>query len=70
MQSSRIIEVDGVFLGAAVALPNAQGWQIVATDDRVGPVNGQVAASWTEAQRLARHAFFTWRPQAKATVVS
>ena len=70
MQSSRIIEVDGVFLGAAVALPNAQGWQIVATDDRVGPVNGQVTASWTEAQRLARQAFFTCRPQAKAAVVS
>jgi hypothetical protein len=64
MQSSRIIEVDGVFLGAAVALPDAQGWQIVATDDRVEPVNGKVAPSWSEAQRLTRQAFFMWRPPA------
>jgi hypothetical protein len=65
MQNSRIIEVDGIFLGAAVTLPDEQGWRIVAADDRMERLNGTVAASWHDAQRLARQAFFTWRPTAK-----
>jgi len=57
MQKSCIIEVDGVFLGAAVALPDEQGWRFVAANDRVGPLDGQVAPSLRETQRLARQAF-------------
>ena len=63
MHDSRIIEVDGVFLGAALALPDGEGWRIVASDARVSRIDGTVAASYGEAQRLARSAFFTWRPE-------
>jgi hypothetical protein len=62
MQDSRIIEVDGVFVGAAVALPDATGWRIVAADHRVGKINGQVATSFGEAQKLAKQAVLAWRP--------
>ncbi len=57
MQDSRVIEVDGVFLGAAVALPHAQGWRIVAADSRVHPLDGTVVATLPEVRRLARQAY-------------
>jgi hypothetical protein len=57
MGDSRVLEVNGVFLGAAIALPNRQGWRLVAASDRLGRFNGCIAASWPEAQRLARQAF-------------
>ncbi len=66
MHDSRIIEVDGVFLGAALALPGGEGWRIVASDARVSRVDGTVAASYSEAQQVARAAFFTWRPEVVA----
>jgi hypothetical protein len=62
MQDSRVIEVDGVFVGAAVALPDAKGWRIVAADQRVGKIDGLVTASIGEAQRLAKQAILAWRP--------
>jgi hypothetical protein len=57
MQQSRVIEVDGVFLAAAVALSNAQGWRIVAADPRVVGLDGRVVTSLQEARRLARQAY-------------
>jgi hypothetical protein len=57
MQDSRIIEADGVFLGAAVCLPDDQGWRFVAANDRVGRLDGQVWPSLPEAKRSARQAF-------------
>jgi hypothetical protein len=57
MQQSRVIEVDGVFLAAAVALSNAQGWRIVAADPRVVGLDGRIVASLQDARRLARQAF-------------
>ncbi len=63
MHDSRVIEVDGVFLGAAMALPDGEGWRIVAADVRVTRLNGTVTTSWQEAQKLARTAYFTWRPE-------
>jgi hypothetical protein len=57
MNESRVIEVDGVFLGAAVSLPQAQGWRIVAADARVGQLDGTVAATLPEVRRLARQAY-------------
>jgi hypothetical protein len=57
MQDSRIIEVDGVFLGAAVALPDDQGWRFVAANDRVGQLDGRILASLSDARRLARQTF-------------
>jgi hypothetical protein len=57
MNESRVIEIDGVFLGAAVSLPQAQGWRIVAADARVGQLDGLVAATLPEVRRLARQAY-------------
>jgi hypothetical protein len=57
MHQSRVIEVDGVFLAAAMALPNAEGWRIVAADARVGQLDGAVAGSLQEVRRLARQAY-------------
>ena len=57
MQDSRIIEADGVFLGAAVCLPDDQGWRFVAADDRVVRLDGHIWPSLPEARRSARQAF-------------
>jgi hypothetical protein len=57
MQDSRIIEVNGVFVGAAVALPDATGWRIVAADDRVRRLHGTVATTLNEVRRLAKQAY-------------
>jgi hypothetical protein len=57
MQDSRVIEVEGVFVGAAVALPNAQGWRIVAANARVSRLDGTIAATMPEVRRLARLAW-------------
>jgi hypothetical protein len=57
MQDSRIIEVDGVFLGAAVALPDEQGWRFVAANHRVVQLDGRVLASLSDVRRLARQGF-------------
>jgi len=57
MQDSRIIEVDGVFLGAAVALPDDQGWRFVAANHRVVQLDGRVLASLPDVRRLARQGF-------------
>jgi hypothetical protein len=58
MQDSRIIEINGVFVAAAVALPGAQGWRIVAANDRVRRVHGAITTTLNEARRLARQAYF------------
>jgi hypothetical protein len=57
MQDSRVIEVDGVFLAAAVALPDDRGWRIVAADARMGRLDGTVAPSLQDVRRLARLAY-------------
>jgi hypothetical protein len=59
MADSRVIEVNGVFLGAAVALPHQAGWKFVAANDRVGPLNGRIASSLSEARLMARGAFYS-----------
>jgi hypothetical protein len=43
MLNSRVIEVDGIFLGAAIDLPAQEGWRFVAADTRVIDLNGHVA---------------------------
>ena len=52
-----MIEADGVFLGAAVSLPDAQGWRFVAANDRVGNLHGTIVPTLMDARRLARQAF-------------
>ncbi len=62
MHTSKVIEVDGIFLGAAVMLPQAQGWRFVAADQRVVPLNGIVAETIEDTRRLARRAYQSSTP--------
>ncbi len=64
MQQSKIIEVNGVFLGAAVALPHSAGWQFVAADARAGSADGLVGKTYQDTQALARQAFCSSAPAA------
>ena len=64
MQTSKVIEVNGVFLGAAVMLPRAQGWRFVAADQRVGTLDGSIADTIEDTRRIARRIFLA----ASATV--
>ncbi len=61
MHQSRIIEIDGVFLGAAVMVPGDKGWRIVAADSRLSRCDGFVAESFPEIRRLARQAYLATR---------
>ena len=67
MQTSKIVEVDGVFIGAAVLLPGAQGWRFVAADHRADAADGRVAPTLHDAQQLAKRAFFTSKSRALGT---
>jgi hypothetical protein len=66
MHTSKIVEVDGVFIGAAVLLPESQGWRFVAADHRADAADGRTAATLHDAQQLAKRAFFTSRSRALA----
>lgn len=66
MQTSKIVEVDGVFIGAAVLLPEAQGWRFVAADHRADSADGRTAPTLHDAQQLAKRAYFTSRGRALA----
>jgi hypothetical protein len=61
MLNSRIIEVDGIFLGAAVSLPAEAGWRFVAADTRVGSMDGVVTTTVRETQRMAKQALLAAR---------
>lgn len=65
MQTSKIIEIDGVFIGAAVRLPEAQGWQFVSADWRAREADGRTAPTLYDTQMLARRAFVTSRGKEK-----
>jgi hypothetical protein len=58
MQSSRIIEAQGVFIGAAILLPEAQGWRFVSADSRAAGADGCTAPTLRDAGIVARRAFF------------
>jgi hypothetical protein len=64
MNQSRIIELNGVFLGAAIARAGQPGWQVVAADSRIAPADGQIAATYNDASALARQAFWAAEPKA------
>ena len=59
MQSSKVVEVDGVFIGAAVLLPNAKGWRFVAAHARAQEADGVTTPTLREAQHAAKRAFVT-----------
>jgi hypothetical protein len=61
MRTSRIIEFDGVFIGAAIALPDAQGWRFVSADSRSSGADGRTAATLDDTRVMARRAFVTHR---------
>jgi hypothetical protein len=65
MQKSKIVEVDGIFIGAAVLVSEAEGWRFVAADHRADEANGRVAPTLHEAQQLAKKAFFSSRSPAR-----
>jgi len=64
MQQSKIIEINGVFVGAAVSLRNQAGWQVVAADARASRADGRIAATFQDASALARQAFWAAEPKA------
>ncbi len=66
MQKSKIVEIDGIFVGAAIELPNATGWRFVAADARAGQADGQTAPTLQDACQLARRAFFSRHGQGGA----
>lgn len=55
MRQSHVIEIDGIFLGAAVRLED--GFRFVAVDARVSALDGRVLATLEQARAAARHAF-------------
>ncbi len=57
MLESRIIEIDGIFLGAAVALRGMEGWRFVSAHCRAQGLNGRIAPSLEAVRRLARQAY-------------
>jgi hypothetical protein len=61
MLQSHIVEIDGVFVGAAVRL--AQGFRFVAVDRRLCALNGIVACSLIELTRQARRLLLAGREQ-------
>ncbi len=58
MKDSKIIEVNGIFLGAAIMLRDQTGWQVVAANARVAPADGQIAATFHDASALAMRAYY------------
>jgi hypothetical protein len=67
MQDSKIVEVDGIFIGAAVMLPEAKGWRFVSADIRASQADGCTAPTLADAQVLAKRAFLISRCRDAAT---
>lgn len=59
MLQSHIIEIDGVFVGAAI--PVDAGFRFVAVDRRVGRLDGSVLPSLRDTARQARSLIITDR---------
>ena len=64
MQDSRIIVLNGIFIGAAVTKRGQNGWQIVAADARVLAAEGKVLPTFQDASELARRAYWSAEPKA------
>jgi hypothetical protein len=56
MLQSHIIEIDGVFVGAAVRLD--RGYRFVATDMRLEDLDGSIWPNLEDVRRLARRALY------------
>ena len=64
MMDSRIIELNGVFIGAAITTRGQPGWQVVAADKRVMSAEGKVLPTFQDASELARRAYWSAQPKA------
>ena len=62
MQTSKIVEIGGVFIGAAISLPESQGWRFVSAHDRTRSADGCTAPTLQDAQVMARRSFLTASP--------
>ncbi len=62
MKTSKVIEMNGEFIGAAIMLPEAQGWRFVSANQRADKADGFVAATLGEMQAIARRAYLAARP--------
>jgi hypothetical protein len=60
MHESHVIDVDGVFVGAAIHLKN--GYRFVAVDHRLDDINGTFWPSREDVQRVARRIVLTGHP--------
>ncbi len=56
MVESDVVEIDGVFVGAAIRQPNRAGLAFFATHERLRPLHGAVLSSLAEIRhQAARH---------------
>ncbi len=62
MHESRVIEINGQFVAAALAEAALGGWRLVAADPRLLAIDGKVAASFEEARSMAHQSFFSPEP--------
>jgi hypothetical protein len=70
MIQSHVIDVDGVFVGAAIRLDT--GYRFVATDYRLEDLDSSIWPSLADVRRLARTLYLTggFVPQEAARVAS
>lgn len=59
MLQSYVIDIDGVFVGAAVRLDT--GYRFIATDIRLDDLDGTIWPDLADVKRLARRLFLTGR---------
>lgn len=57
MRKSSVIDINGIFVGAAVQ--TKRNFRFVATDDRVGKLNGSTFNSLHDVKSAASAAFFS-----------
>jgi hypothetical protein len=68
MLQSHVVEIDGIFVGAAVRLP--EGYKFVAVDVRLDGLDGRVLPTLAELRRIVRAVFFGGHPPPAAVVVA
>ncbi len=57
MLESQVIEIDGVFVGAAILQPNRVDLAFFATHDRLRPMHGSILPSLAALRHEAAHHF-------------
>jgi len=66
MFKSDVVEVDGVFVGAAILQPNQTDRAFFATDDRVRPMHGKILPSLAAVKWHAARQFHAASSQSAA----